>query len=936
MRGGLLGMAMLLATTSPAVAATCESLMALALPNTTLTGAEVVDGVCRVNGSVRTSADSSIRIAVWMPEQWNEKFLATGYAFFGNAMNPAPLQRTVAAGYATATTDNGLPPGMSPQDGSFLRGHPERVIDWGERAWHETVVRAKAIITAYYGRAPRYSYFNGAGGAGRQGLKAVQRFPGDFDGVVVGGVAADSTHFSLANLWAWLAANKDEASRIPASKLPSIHRAAVAACDADDGATDGLISDPERCTFDPVALQCLAGDAADCLTAPQVRAVRAIYAPPTHARTGRRLFGPLMRGSELGWGGVVGERPNGYAVEFFRSIVFQDPAWDPRSLNFDGDVAAAEKVPAAVNAVDPDISQFVARGGKLLMYGGWADTAINPGAQTDYYKAVVARLGAVRARGAVRLYMLPMMGHFLGGNGPHTYELDTQALIERWVEQKTPPAALEVAHKANGVQDRTVRVCPYPDVLCRAQTTTAAAPSPAMRLIEQAAAAMGGRAQILAVRTLTIEGYATNPNLGQQMTPDSQLLLWMIPDYTRRLDLANSRMELAITRRPAFPAVFDNARAVQRLDGDVAYNVLTNQPRPARLSEAATKDRRLEMLHHPLTALRAALDPASTLGNHRTSATRRSVDITTAKGDTITLSVDAQGRPVSVQSMHYHPNLGDVARVTTFGAYAALEGLRLPKRIGTTIDRWTEWDIGVMKHTLDADLDLAAPEETRAAAPAAAIPPQNVPVTEVAAGIWFVTGAGVPSLVVEFTDHVALVEVPASEARTQAVMARARELVPGKPLTQAIVTHHHFDHTAGLRAAVAEGLTIITHRVNENWFREMVKRKHSIVVDALARAPKPLEIVTFDDAHTLRDAAMELQLVHLRNSTHGDGIIGIYFPRERLFAEADVWNPGAQIQPHVRSLDEEIRRRGLQIERIVPLHGQQVQPWAAFEKELMR
>jgi glyoxylase-like metal-dependent hydrolase (beta-lactamase superfamily II) len=453
-----------------------------------------------------------------------------------------------------------------------------------------------------------------------------------------------------------------------------------------------------------------------------------------------------------------------------------------------------------------------------------------------------------------------------------------------------------------------------------------------MRIIEDAVAAIGGRDRVLAVRTLTIEGYATNPNLGQQMTPESELLLWMIPDYARRLDLVNGRMELAVTRRPAFPAVFDNARAVQRLDGDVAYNLAANQPRPARLAAQVTRDRRIEMLHHPLTALRAALDPSSTVGNRRTSAAASSVDITTARGDAITLSVDAQGRPLSVRSMAYHPNLGDVTRVTTFGAYENLDGLRLPKRLVTTIDRWTEWDVAVMKHTLDADLNLAAPDETRGSAAAPAAPPQNVPVTELAKGVWFLTGAGVPSLVIEFADHLALVEVPVSEARTQAVIAKAKELVPGKPLTQAIVSHHHFDHTAGLRAAVAEGLTIITHRVNEAWFREMVKRKHSIVVDALARTPKPLKIVSFDDAHTLRDAAMEVQLVHLRGSTHGDGLLAVYFPRQRLYAEADVWNPGAQIQPHVRSLDEDIRRRGLQIDRIVPLHGQQPQPYAEFEK----
>jgi flavorubredoxin len=207
-----------------------------------------------------------------------------------------------------------------------------------------------------------------------------------------------------------------------------------------------------------------------------------------------------------------------------------------------------------------------------------------------------------------------------------------------------------------------------------------------------------------------------------------------------------------------------------------------------------------------------------------------------------------------------------------------------------------------------------------------------LPVTEVAPGIWFVTGGGIPCVIVEFADHVALVEVGGGDARVQALIAKARELVPGKPVTQAIVSHHHFDHAAGLRAAVAEGLTIIAHRVNEPWFREAVQRRHTIAPDLLARNPRPLKIMSVDDAYTIKDASMEMVLYHLANSTHGDGILAAYFPRERVYAEPDVWNPGAQIQPHIRSLYDDIKRRNLQIERVIPLHGNAVQPFSELEK----
>jgi glyoxylase-like metal-dependent hydrolase (beta-lactamase superfamily II) len=168
----------------------------------------------------------------------------------------------------------------------------------------------------------------------------------------------------------------------------------------------------------------------------------------------------------------------------------------------------------------------------------------------------------------------------------------------------------------------------------------------------------------------------------------------------------------------------------------------------------------------------------------------------------------------------------------------------------------------------------------------------------------------------------------------QAVLAKAKELVPGKPITQAIVTHHHFDHTAGLRAAVAEGLTIVTQKTNEAWFREMVQRKHTLAPDALAKSPKPLKILTFDDSYAIKDATMEMQLLHMVGATHGDGMLAVYFPQEQVYAEPDVWNPGAQIQPHLRALYADIMRRGLKIDRIVPMHGNAIQPYSEFAKVL--
>lgn len=435
--------------------------------------------------------------------------------------------------------------------------------------------------------------------------------------------------------------------------------------------------------------------------------------------------------------------------------------------------------------------------------------------------------------------------------------------------------------------------------------TVSAQADPARQVIEDAARALGGRERLMAVKTLTIEGYGINPNIGQAMTPEAEPLWWMIPDFTRRIDLERGRMEVAYTRRPAFPAVFDNFRAAQRLDGDG----------PAEL--------RLDLLRHPVTAVRAALDAAARIENLRADDGQRTVDITTARGDRFTLTVDVLNRPVSVRTAVYHNVLGDTERLTSFDAYEDLNGVLLPKRFVQRFDRWVEFEIGVMKNTLDADVTI-----TPQAAGGRGGGPPAFDMEQVSPGIWY----GNASLIVEFADHVTLIEVQ-NQARLDALLAKARELVPGKPVTEAIVSHHHFDHAGGLRAAVAQGLRIIAHRVNEPWFREVVRRPHTMQPDALARNPKPLVLTAVDDSLTLEDGTMELTLYHVRGSTHSDGILMAYFPRQRLLVEADQWyGPPGQIKPHMRSLYADIRARGLAVDRMAVLHGNGVYRWSEFEQ----
>ena len=323
---------------------------------------------CRVRGTIRTSGTSSVRFEVWMPVSgWNGNFLSNGFAFYGGTMNPGPLANAIRRGYATATTDLG---GDGTPSAAYLTGHPEALADWNERGWHETTLTAKALIAAFYGSPPKVSYWEACGGGTRQGLKAIARFPADYDALAGGGLSNGTTFFTFAQIWQWEATHKDPASLIPREKLPLLHDAALEACDARDGIKDGVIQDPEHCRFDPGALQCQAADGPGCLTAAQVEAARKLYAPVINPRTRETISGPLMPGSELSWNASPSPAPGGFAADFFRYLVFQDPGWDytKRPINYDTDVALANRPEiGAISAVEPDLGPFLRRGGKSYM-----------------------------------------------------------------------------------------------------------------------------------------------------------------------------------------------------------------------------------------------------------------------------------------------------------------------------------------------------------------------------------------------------------------------------------------------------------------------------------------------------------------------------------------------------------------------------------------
>jgi feruloyl esterase len=461
-------------------APSCESIAKLALPQATITQAQAVSAgkltlpagavpafpgfsppnfgdlpaICRVAATLKPSADSDIKVEVWMPaSDWNGKLESVGNGAWAGSISYRDLATAVTAGYAAASTDTG----HTETTAAFVVGHPERLLDFAYRAVHEMTLAAKAITSAYYGKPLARAYFNGCSTGGRQALAEAQRYPDDYDGIIAGAAANYPTHLQGAQVWTTEMSNQDPAGHLSPAKFVLLHNAVLKACDAQDGVKDSVLEDPRQCHFDPQSLLCKNEDDAYCLTAPQVEVARKIYAGP-----GAAIFPGLERGSELGWATLSSPKPMALAAETYQYLVFHDPNWDYLKFDRARDFATADKVIGPImNSIDPNLKPFFGHGGKLLMYHGWADPGIAPQNSVNYFTSVEDTLGGrSKAADSVRLFMVPGMGHCTGGDG--TDNFDKIGTLATWVETNKPPEQIIAAHKTKGAVDRTRPLCPYP------------------------------------------------------------------------------------------------------------------------------------------------------------------------------------------------------------------------------------------------------------------------------------------------------------------------------------------------------------------------------------------------------------------------------------------------------------------------------------------
>jgi tannase/feruloyl esterase len=405
---------------------------------------------CKVTVVLKPTADSNINVELWLPaENWNGKFLAVGNGgFAGLIQGYGDMQTALRLGYATAATDTGHSAEDGP-NGMFALGHPDKIVDFADRAVHEMTVKSKDVINAFYGQAARYSYFKGCSTGGRQAVMAAQRHPLDFDGIIAGALANRHIHMHTAGFARTVNMARKPDQAISPAKAQLVTAAVMQKCDT---LKEGFLNNPRQCRFDFSTFLCKGAEADTCLTKPQLQAVEDYYGGLKNSR-GELIFSGQALGNPMP---ALQSVPPAQVIDTVRIWAFQNPDYDWKTFDLDRDMPIIDQKIGFVDAVDPDLNAFKAHGGKLLLYAGWADTAITPENTVLYYESVLQTMGK-NQEDWMRLFMVPGMAHCGGGPGPNTF--DTIGTMEYWRERGVATAQMTAANAQTAM---TRPLCPYP------------------------------------------------------------------------------------------------------------------------------------------------------------------------------------------------------------------------------------------------------------------------------------------------------------------------------------------------------------------------------------------------------------------------------------------------------------------------------------------
>ena len=444
-------------------------------------------------------------------------------------------------------------------------------------------------------------------------------------------------------------------------------------------------------------------------------------------------------------------------------------------------------------------------------------------------------------------------------------------------------------------------------------------PEDAGAVLRQADQAMGGAG----LKTLRYSGSGSANTFGQAYRPGMPWPKQNLVSFTRLVDYENAALREDAVRTRAEPTGggalplmgTGEQRATALLRGNNAWNLAGTVPAPAAL---AVDGRIHDLWTTPHGVIKAALRNQTTL---RRDGSLSVVSFTEPGRFKATAWISADGMVERVESIQPNPVLGDMATVTTYSGYRDFGGVRFPSRIRQDMGGFPVLDMEVREVQVNQPAGIDVPAEVASAS-------ERVAVEKVADGVWFLAGGSHNSVLVEMKDHLILVEAPLYDARAQAVLAETRRLVPGKEIRYVINSHHHFDHSGGLRAAAATGATLVTSDIARPWFEMVLANPNTISPDALARSGRKPVLMAVDGQRSFSDGERELLVSMIQDSVHAQGFMMVWLPRERLLIEADAYTPGPPNAPvpavanaNQVTLVQNIDRMRLNVDRILPLHG---------------